>query len=194
MEVSKNRVLIIGGPTGSGESTITKAIISRHPIFQRLVTATSRAPRSFEKDEDDYYFFSKEEFEKQITLGNILEYTYVENRDTYYGTYEPDLNKKLSEGHLIVNVDYVGVLYYKEHYGATAIFIKPESIENLRARLLKRNPEIKDAELNMRLKNAKDEVENEEKYYDYTIINKDGKLEEAILEAEEIIKKEKFII
>jgi guanylate kinase len=189
-----NKILVLSGPTGSGESTITKELISRHSIFQRLITATSRPKRSGEEEGRDYYYFSKEEFEKLIEEKKILEYSYIENRDTYYGTYKPDFEKKMNDGYLIVNVDYVGTLYYKKNYGATAIFIKPESVEILKARLIGRNPEMTESELAKRLDNAKNEIENEEKYYDTTIINKNGKLEEAIESIEEILKKEDFIL
>lgn len=194
MRKSNNKVLILGGPTGCGESTITKAIISRHSIFQRLVTATSRPLRSGEVNEIDYYFFSKEVFEKKIKEGEILEYTYIENRDSYYGTYKSDLEKKLQDGYLIVNVDYVGVQYYKKNYDSLSIFIKPESVESLAARLRKRNPEISEKELIMRLDNARNEIKNEEKYYDTTVINADGKLDEALIRIENLLKDNGFIV
>ena len=126
------RVLVIGGPTGSGETTITNEIIKRYPVFTRLVTATSRKPRNNEQTKIDYYFFSKEDFEKNIKSGDIIEYTYIENRDSYYGTYKPDLDDKLEKGfNVIVNVDIVGAKYYKKNYNATTIFIKPSSLEEL---------------------------------------------------------------
>jgi guanylate kinase len=189
-----NKILIISGPTGSGESTISNEIVSRHGIFKRLITATSRPPRSGEVDGESYFFFSKEEFKKKIEKRDIVEFTYIENRDTYYGSYEPDLEKKLAHGHVIVNVDHVGVRYYKEKYCAVAIFIKPESIESIAQRLKKRNPEMTAAELESRLENAKNEIENEEKYYDYVVFNRDGKLKEAVGEIEGILAKEQFIL
>jgi guanylate kinase len=111
------RILVIGGPTGSGETTITNEIIKRFPVFTRLVTATSRKPRNNEINKVDYYFFSKEEFEKNIRNGNIPEYTYIKNRDTYYGAYKPDLDEKISKGlNVIANVDIVGAKYYKKNH------------------------------------------------------------------------------
>lgn len=190
--MQERKILLIGGPTGSGESTITKELVERHPVFQRLVTATSRPMRSGEIDAKNYYFFTKEEFEKKIKEGEIAEYTYVENRDVYYGTYKPDLLKKIQSGYLIINVDQVGVKYYKENYGALAIFLLPESINSLAERLKKRNPEITKEELQLRLENAQAEIDNEQKFYDYSVVNKDGKLEEAICEIEDILIKEGY--
>src|SRR3989344_3378285 len=92
----QKQVAVISGPTGSGETTITNVIIARFPKrASRLVTATTRPPRDDEVHGRDYYFLSKDEF-KQATLdGRIPEYTYTENRDTYYGSYLPDLEEKL---------------------------------------------------------------------------------------------------
>lgn len=190
---NNRKILVLSGPTGSGESTITKELIDKYPIFQRLITATSRSPRLGEQNQKDYYFFSKNEFEKLIKEGMILEYTYIENRDTYYGSYRPDLESKMNSGYLIINVDYIGAIYYKEKFQAVTIFIKPESIESLAKRLKRRNPEITNGELLKRLENAKNEIENEEKYYEHIIVNKDGKLQEAITEVENILKKEGFV-
>lgn len=187
------RVLVIGGPTGSGETTITNEIINRFPVFTRLVTATSRKPRNGEKNKIDYYFFSKEEFEKQIQNGNIIEYTYIKNRDTYYGTYKPDLDEKIEKGlNVIVNVDIVGAKYYKENYNATTIFLKPNSIEELRGRLVNRDKNISPEELDKRIKNAEKEIKDEMNYYDYVVVNANGKLDETIEKTTDILKKENY--
>ena len=123
---SLKRVLVFSGPTGSGETTITKKLVEKFSNFRKLVAATSRKMRAGEQNEIDYYFMSREEFENGIKNGNIIEYTYVENRDTYYGSYKPDLEKKLGAGlNVIANVDIVGTKYFKENYDATTIFIKP---------------------------------------------------------------------
>ncbi len=189
----KKQVLVISGPTGSGETTITNEIIERFPIFTRLVTATSRSPRNGEKDKKDYYFFSKKEFEKKIGTGDIIEHTYIKNRDTYYGTYKPDLEEKITKGmNVVVNVDVVGTQYYKDKYNATAIFIKPGSLEELRGRLVERDANISETELEKRMRNAEREIQNEMKYYDYVVTNTDGKLAEAIEEVVLILKKENY--
>lgn len=186
----KSNIFIIAGPTGTGESTITAAMIGTFPNFTRLVTATTRLPRLNEKNGVDYYFFSKEQFQKEIENGNILEYTYVKNRDVYYGTYKPDLEKKLKDGfNIIINPDIVGTKFYKENYGAITIFIKPASLEDLKNRLTKRDSNISQEELAKRLINAENEITNDESYYDYSIINEENKLDEAIEQTVEIIKK-----
>ncbi len=189
----EKNILVIGGPSGVGESTITKEIIKRFPIFTRLVTATTRKPRLGEKDKVDYYFFSKDKFLAEIKKGNIIEYTYIKNRDVYYGSYKPDLEKKLRQGYkIIVNPDIVGARYYKKHYQATTIFIKPDSMANLKKRQLARNPNIDPDELKKRLTYAREEIEKEAPFYDYIVVNRQGEMEKTIEKIVKILKKEKY--
>lgn len=193
MTTANKRILVISGPTGVGESTVTKEIMKRYPVFTRLTTATTRAPRQGEQHEIDYYFFSNDEFERLIAAGEIIEYQ--NNRDTnvYYGTYKPDLDKKLAAGfNLIMNVDIVGARYYKEHYNATTIFLLPDSWDNIEKRLREREPDMDPTEMENRLAYARREAEEEGSYYDHQIINAQGKLEDTIANVVEILKKEGY--
>ena len=190
----KKQVVVIAGPSGSGESTITNEIISRFPNrVKRLVTATTRPPRVGEKSGVDYYFFTKEEFEREKKSGAILESTYIKNRDTYYGTYAPDLRAKIDSGNIIiVNPDIVGARYYKARYNAITIFIIPESIDSLESRIRERNPELSYPEIARRRANGEEEIRNEKSFYDYSVVNADGKLEQAVEETVDILKKEGY--
>lgn len=183
------KIVVIAAPTGGGESTITNEIIRRFSSFKRLVTATTRKPRNNEKNEIDYYFFSKEKFKDEIKKGNIIEYTYIRNRQAYYGSYKPNLEKKLKRGYnVIINPDAVGAKYYKKNYQAVTIFIKPDSLKSIRKRLIHRDNNIKPIELKRRLKNASDEIKKESRFYDYIVINRQGKLNEAIKMVVKIIE------
>lgn len=183
------RIFIIAAPTGGGESAITKAIIKQLPSFKRLVTATTRKPRNNEKHKIDYYFFDKTKFKKEITNGNIIEHTYIKNRKVYYGSYKPDLEYKLKKGfNVIINPDIIGAKFYKKHYKATTIFIKPDSLKSIKKRLIHRDKKIKPAELKKRLENAKNEIKNESCYYDFIVINRQNQLNRAINQVIKIIK------
>ncbi|MCX6785697.1 MAG: guanylate kinase [Candidatus Komeilibacteria bacterium] len=186
-------ILIISGPTGSGESTVTDLLRQKYPIFKRLVTATSRRPRLHEKNGRDYFFFTKKQFKQNIANGQILEFTYIKNRNTYYGTYLPDLKKKLKAGYnVIANTDYIGTEFYKKNYGAIGIFIKPESLAAIKKRLLARQPNLAADELKKRLANAQAEIKREEKYYSYTVFNRQNRLPETIGAITKILKKEGY--
>ncbi len=188
------QVVVISGPTGSGESTITQAIIKKYPgKVARLVTATTRAPREGEQQGVDYYFFTKEEFAEKEGRGDMLETTYIENRDTYYGTYKPDLMQKLDAGSIvIVNADIVGAKYFREQYQATTIFIVPGDIHEIPNRLRTRNPGMLEDEVQQRYANALAEIKTEGPFYDYQVINANGQLDAAIAEVESILQKEGY--
>lgn len=192
---NNKRVLVIAGPTGVGESTITKQLIKRYPIFQKLVAATSRKPRLKEKNGVDYYYFDKEGFENELEKGNILEYTYIKNRDVYYGTYKIDLEQRLAKGfNVIANNDIVGAKYFKKYYNATTIFITPGSINDIKERIIGRDPNISPQELEKRLKNAQTEIDKESYFYDYLVKNEQNKLEEAIENVIKILEKENYTL
>ncbi|MEK9154139.1 MAG: guanylate kinase [Patescibacteria group bacterium] len=192
----KRQVIVIAGPTGSGETTVTNEIVKHFSgRVKRLVTATSRLPRAGEKNGVDYYFFAKEEFARLKERGDILESTYIPNRDTYYGTYAPDLKKKIDSGYIvIVNPDIVGARYYKEKYNAVTIFIAPESIDTLERRIRERNPELSDTEIVQRRANAEEEILKEKSFYDYIVKNMDGKLDEAVHRVLDIMRKESYTL
>lgn len=187
-------VIIISGPTGSGESTVTQEIITRHPNFVRLVTATTRPQRLKEQEGIDYYFFTEEKFKDEIKKGNIIEYQNNRTANAYYGTYKPDLDKKLAAGNIVIaNTDIIGTHFYKKGYNATAIFIAPESLNEIRMRLLSREPHMDPEKLEARMAYAKRELEEESPFYDHIVVNRQNKLDETIAEVEAILKKEGFI-
>jgi guanylate kinase len=194
MAMTDKHVVVIAGPTGSGESTITNEIAKRYPNrVKRIVTATTRQKRAGEVDGVDYYFFTAERFLAEKASGNILESTYIENRDTYYGTYAPDFIGKIDAGNIVImNPDIVGARYYKEHYSATTIFILPGAMDELGGRLRHRNPEMSERDILIRLENAKHEVEHEQLFYDYVVTNENGKIDEAVARVVEIMSTEGY--
>ena len=190
----EKNILVISGPTGVGESTITNEIIKRYPIFKRLVAATTRKPRLNEKEGIDYYFMDNEQFKKEIKNGNIPEYQDTRENNNYYGSYKVDLDKKINAGYkIIANPDIVGTRYFKKHHNSTSIFILPDSLENLKIRHLHRDPHQSEEELKDRLDYAQYEIENEAKHYDFKVINKQNKLEKTLIEIEKILKKEGYL-
>jgi len=190
------QVVVIAGPSGSGESTITNEIIKRYPVrLARLVTATTREPRDDEQNGVDYYFFTKEDFKREKELGHIPEFTYIENRDTYYGSYAPDLKKKLEKGNIvIVNPDIVGARYYKKMYDAVTIFIVPESVNELERRIRERSPDLSEEEVAHRRENAAREMRDERSFYDHVVTNADGKLEQTVNDVVAILEKEGYTL
>ena len=129
---TKPKILIISGPTGSGETTLTNLLIEKYPQFCRFITTTSRAPRDNEQNGVDYYFISQAKFERKIKNNELLEYTHVKNRDQYYGTSREELNRIISLGKIpVLNVDIVGTRFFAKLFQTVSIFVAPESVEIL---------------------------------------------------------------
>lgn len=188
-------VVVIAGPTGSGETTFTNELTLAYPDFVRAVTATTRAPREGERNGVDYYFFTRDKFFEEVQAGNIPEHTYVKNRDAHYGSYLPDIEKKLAEGKtVIVNTDLHGAQYYKREYGAATIFIKPKSLDVLRERIMHRDPNISEQEINSRMVQALQEINEAEDRYDHIVFNTDGEFSETITKVIEILRREGYVM
>ncbi|NBV77438.1 guanylate kinase [bacterium] len=187
-----NQVVVIAGPAGSGKDTIIDRLLERCSNTTRMVTANTRAPRPGEVDGVNYHFMTNEQFKDEMEKGNILEHYYREKTDTYYGTFKPDLEKRIASGRVVLaQITIVGAKYLKEHYNATTFFIMPSSLEDLERRIRARAP-MSDAEWHERMEFTRREIETEASWYDYRIPNEDGKLDETVETIVEILRKEGY--
>lgn len=187
-EKTKGLLIVVSGPSGAGKGTICSKIVEDMKDIKLSTSMTSRLPRPTEKDGIDYYFVSKEEFEKKIDNDEFLEYAIVHSGQ-YYGTpkakIEEDINKGIS---VILEIDIQGALKIKDLIEeALFIFIMPPSMEVLKERLIKRNTETED-KIMERFKTAYKEL-NEFKKYNYVVVN--DSLNVAIDKVKSIITAEK---
>ena len=141
------KVLIFSAPSGSGKSTLINYLMQQGLNLHFSISATSRPPRGTEQNGVEYFFLTPDEFRAHIAAGDFLEYQEVyENR--FYGTLQQQVDNQLAEGqHVVCEVDVLGALNIKRHYGeqALSLFIQPPSIEALRQRLEQRGtdaPEV----------------------------------------------------
>ena len=141
------KVLIVSAPSGSGKSTLINYLMQQGLNLHFSISATSRPPRGTEQNGVEYFFLTPDEFRAHIAAGDFLEYQEVyENR--FYGTLQQQVDNQLAEGqHVVCDVDVLGALNIKRHYGeqALSLFIQPPSIEALRQRLEQRGtdaPEV----------------------------------------------------
>ena len=168
----KGAILIISGPSGCGKSTLLKEVYKDIDDYYFSISTTTRAPRVGEVNGVDYFFVTKEEFEKDINNGDFLEYAKV--HDNYYGTSLKPINKALDESKLVIfDIDVQGheIVRKKLSSITTSVFITTPSLEVLESRLNSRNTDSIEI-IEKRIKNAKGEVEYFQDY-DYLIINDD---------------------
>jgi len=184
----QGKLVIFSAPSGSGKTTIVKHLVKQIPQLGYSISACTRPRRGrTEEHGKDYYFLSKEEFEQKIRNEEFVEWEQVYS-GAYYGTLKSEIQRIWNEGkHVIFDVDVVGGLRIKEYYSekALAVFVKVNSVEELRKRLLQRQTET-DASLETRLAKAEYEMSFEDRF-DVVLLNEN--LEETLQKAIEIVQK-----
>jgi guanylate kinase len=184
----KGVLLVLSGPTCSGKDTVMRALLKRNRNMQRLVTTNSRPKRDDEKEGVDYYFITKDEFEKLIAEGAFFEW--VEYRGHYRGGQKKHVIKALKSGNDVVwRIDVRGVknIYSKvKEMVANSVFVMLVSpIEILKKRSKRRETEDKKWE-DWSINRAKWELAQREDF-DQVVVNEEGKLEKTIREVEKIV-------
>ena len=160
MSEFKGKLIVFSAPSGSGKTTIVRHLLKQEKFNLAFsVSATSREPRGFEKNGEDYYFISLREFKDNIKADAFLEWEEV-YRDNFYGTLKSEIERiwKLKK-HVIFDIDVVGGLRIKNKYPkeTLAVFVKPPSVDELKIRLKKRSTESED-KINMRIAKASVEL------------------------------------
>lgn len=190
---SDKKVVVIAGPSGSGKDSVIQGVLKKFPQCVRLTTATTREPRPGEEHEKDYYFIPKEEFIARIADGSIPEHWHAVDTDRYYGTYLPDLEKKLAAGKVVITQQQIeAVRFFKSMFNALTIAIEPGSIEELRGRITNRHA-MDEHEVNERLQKAQIELAENKSECAYAVINANGKLDVAVQCVVDILQKEGYI-
>ncbi len=164
----KGELFILSSPAGGGKTTISEILIKELPNLKRVITCTTRKPRPDEKDGVDYYFLTKEEFERRIKKGEFLEYAVVHGN--YYGTPKKEVEEELNKGYdLLLVIDVQGMRQIKKNRKeVVTIFLLPPSIEELIKRMEKRGDSEED--IKRRMETAKKEIPAW-KEYDFVVIN-----------------------
>ena len=166
----KGAILIISGPSGCGKSTLLKEVYKEISDYYFSISTTTREPRVGEENGVDYFFVTKEEFEKDIANDDFLEYALVHGN--YYGTSLKPINKALEESKLVIfDIDVQGheIVRNKLDSIVTSVFITTPNLNELENRLTSRNTDSSEI-IEKRVKNAKIEVDYFQDY-DYLIIN-----------------------
>ncbi|MCS7229982.1 MAG: guanylate kinase [Candidatus Kryptonium sp.] len=180
----RGRLIVVSAPSGAGKTTIAKKIMEKFPFIKFSVSATTRPKRDGEVDGKDYFFLTREEFEKKIQNGELLEWEEIYGN--YYGTLKSVVEEALKNGNvLLFDVDVNGAISIKKKFpdDAILIFLKPPNIETLKERLKRRKTESEE-QLKKRLERVPMELEKAI-YFDYIFVN--DKLEDTIKSVERAI-------
>jgi guanylate kinase len=182
--MSLGKLIVVSAPSGAGKTTIVKAILEKYPSMLFSVSAATRTRRETEIDGKDYFFLPRQEFERRIRAGELVEWEEIYGN--LYGTLKSEVDKALLSGKaMLFDIDAKGGLSIKRTYpnDSVLIFIKPPSIEILEARLRGRKTEDETT-----FKRRMDRVALElgmASQFDYQVVNDD--LPTAIAEVDKLV-------
>ena len=181
---------MVSAPSGAGKSSLIDAVLASAKqsdlALELSISYTTRSPRKGESNGNQYFFISEEDFIDKKNSNFFLEYAKVHGN--WYGTSVDFVESKLSSGiNLILEIDVQGFRQINElDIKYESIFILPQSIYSLEERIKSRGDEDIES-INLRLKNAKDELAYA-KEYKHIIIN--DSFEDAKMELFNIIAQE----
>ena len=172
IHMERGLLIILSGPSGVGKGTIRKYFEKDERLNLAYSTSmTTRKPRAGEVDGKDYFFSTREDFEKAIQEGGLLEW--AEFVGNYYGTPLKEVNRLRDEGkNVLLEIEVQGAIQVQEKCpDAVSIFIIPPSMEELERRIRGRRTESEDI-VKERLDKARKEIQTKDEYK-YVVENDD---------------------
>lgn len=180
---SKGILIVVSGFSGAGKGTLMRKLMETYDNYALSISMTTRSPREGERNGVEYFFTTKEEFEKKIAENKLIEYAcYCEN---YYGTPREYVEEQLEAGKdVILEIEIQGALKVKEKFPESLLlFVTPPNGKELERRLVGRGTEPPEI-IEMRLARASEESEGIEAY-DYIVVN--DNLEECVKQLHSIV-------
>ena len=181
--MTTGNLYIVSAPSGAGKTSLVKGLVETTPEMALSVSHTTRPPRPGEENGRHYHFVSTADFDAMRAAGLFLEHARV--FDNFYGTSRTAVSAQLDTGSdVILEIDFQGALQIKQAFAnAVLVFILPPSWEELRSRLERRgedSPEV----IEVRLKNAAEEMAQVSKF-DFVIINE--QFERALFDLKAVV-------
>ncbi len=173
----KGKLIVISAPSGTGKTSLVKALLKNSKDLILSISTTTRKPRVGEKEGRDYFFVNKSKFDELKSNGNFIEWAEVYGN--LYGTSSDWIKKKISEGKkIILEIDWQGARQIRKKFEQseklTTIFLKPPSLEELASRLKYRGQDSQET-INSRISLAKNDLKHSHDFQ-HVIINDDFEL------------------
>jgi guanylate kinase len=179
------KVVVLSAPSGGGKTTIARALVERRPDIGYSVSATTRKPRTGERDDEAYHFLTRPEFERRVQGGDFLEWAVYAGE--LYGTLKDEVSRVLAGGrHVVLAIDVAGARAVRGVYApprSVTVFILPPTAATLVERLTQRRTDDRGT-LVRRLELAADELRQAPRY-DHIVVNDD--IDHAVTAVERII-------
>ena len=165
------KLFIFSAASGTGKTSLAKALIERNPKVAFSVSHTTRAPRPGEQHGVHYYYVSREEFDRMVAAGEFVEHATVFGNS--YGTSKRAIEDRLAAGKdVILDIDWQGARAIKQWRPETvSVFILPPSRAALRERLTGRKQDSVEI-IDRRMREAVSEMSHYREF-DYLVLNDD---------------------
>lgn len=182
----KFQIFIISGPSGAGEDSVIEGLRKYFQI-ERVVTTTTRKMRPGESQGNPYYFINREGFIKRRDNNEFIEWAEQYNGNLY-GVTKEEIERVEKSGKVgIWKIDWKGVITAKKLFPEIpAIFINAPL--NILEKRIRKRDDVTEEYIKERTEYTKEWLKHKD-IYDYEVINEDGKLNEAIAQTAEIMKK-----
>ncbi|NTS30022.1 guanylate kinase [Phyllobacterium sp. BT25] len=183
-------MLVLSSPSGAGKSTLARLLLNDTGLKLSLsISVTTRPRRASEIEGVHYHFISVREFERLRDSDALIEWAEVHGN--FYGTPREAAENALADGRdMLFDIDWQGALQLQEKMKGdiVSIFILPPSMAHLKQRLHRRAEDTEEV-IDMRLRNARNEIERW-RSYDYVVVNED--LDEAFHQVQSIVTAERL--
>jgi guanylate kinase len=179
----RGRLFVIAAPSGAGKTSLVRALMEREPGLRFSISYTTRAQRPNEVHGRDYFFVSREEFDRMVAAGEFLEHATV--FDNSYGTARAQVQESLAAGQdLILEIDWQGARQIREALPeCRTIFILPPSRPELERRLRGRGTDSEEV-IQRRLRDAASDM-GHWREFGYVVVN--DAFDQALAELQAIV-------
>jgi guanylate kinase len=178
---TNGKLFIFSAASGTGKTSLAKALVESSPEFAFSVSHTTRAPRPGEQHGVHYYYVTREEFERMVAAGEFVEHATVFGNS--YGTSKQAIADQIQSGKsVILDIDWQGARAIKQwRPEAVSIFILPPSRAALRERLTNRKQDSQEI-IDRRMREAVAEMSHYREF-DHLVVNDDFEAALADLKA-----------
>jgi guanylate kinase len=189
MATIPGKIYIISAASGTGKTSLAKALVNAMPNMKISISHTTRPLRNGEKADESYFFVSVAEFEKMIKQGAFLEHANVFG--DYYGTSHAWVEAQVKDGFdVILDIDWQGAAQIREQLTCVTIFLLPPSKAELRRRLeLRRRDDANVIEKRLAVAGSEILRHNE---FDYIVIN--DTFETALDDLKAIVRSQRLLL
>ena len=185
--MSAPHIFILMGPSGVGKTVIGHALLRRFKRRKKIITYTTRTARPGEVDHVDYHFVTPEIFARKVTASDFIEHAVVHG-DSYGSAWE-DLEQLQRQGiSVLFIIDIQGAKILKRKLkNAVTIFLMPDSMDSLRARIERRRSKETSEQVERRMQTARREIAQKD-WARHVVFNKQGARQVAIAAVAKLVK------